>query len=479
MTPTAEQTAIVEACRLRSRNLLVEARAGAAKTTTLKLIAAATPECDTLALAFNREIARTLAEEMPAHVTAKTFHSLGLNSLKSYIGKWPKTVKGKVYGLLKEFADKLEDQEERKEIYDDFSLLLKTIGAAKAAGYLGASPPSGATELTSREDFYEDQQYELSPIQVEAVDTVLHHSLRQSLGGVVDFDDMVLCAAVIKGCSFDRYDMVLVDEAQDLNMVQHAMLRKIVRSRTFFVGVGDPFQAIYGFRGAEENSMRILGQMFDCETKYLTTSFRCSKSIVENVHWRAPDMRWPTWASTGSVRNLASWKLSSIEDGDVIICRNNAPLFSLAIKLLRNGQYPEIAGRDMVKGLIKKMKGIGSGKTPRDEALILLDHWAEKEAKKLRDHRLLADMKECMAVFIGETETLAAAMAFAEAIADRAGRIQLMTGHKAKGLEWPKVYFLDAALCKQKGQDPNIRYVIETRAKEELIYVNLDELVED
>jgi ATP-dependent exoDNAse (exonuclease V) beta subunit len=52
------------------------------------------------------------------------------------------------------------------------------------------------------------------------------------------------------------------------------------------------------------------------------------------------------------------------------------------------------------------------------------------------------------------------------------GRIKLMTGHKAKGLEFNRVFFLDRYLLQKKGQDLNVRYVIETRAREALYYVD-------
>jgi superfamily I DNA/RNA helicase len=51
------------------------------------------------------------------------------------------------------------------------------------------------------------------------------------------------------------------------------------------------------------------------------------------------------------------------------------------------------------------------------------------------------------------------------------GRIKLMTGHRSKGLEYDRVFFLDQFLLKKEGQDPNVRYVIQTRARESLFYV--------
>jgi ATP-dependent exoDNAse (exonuclease V) beta subunit len=67
--------------------------------------------------------------------------------------------------------------------------------------------------------------------------------------------------------------------------------------------------------------------------------------------------------------------------------------------------------------------------------------------------------------------TLNEILAWIETLQKQKGRIKLMTGHKSKGLEFEQVYFLDAQLISDKGQDPNIRYVIQTRAKDTLTYI--------
>jgi ATP-dependent exoDNAse (exonuclease V) beta subunit len=53
-----------------------------------------------------------------------------------------------------------------------------------------------------------------------------------------------------------------------------------------------------------------------------------------------------------------------------------------------------------------------------------------------------------------------------------------MTGHKSKGLEFNRVWFLDPGLCRiDRDQDANIKYVIETRAKDFLAYVSTETFV--
>jgi len=52
------------------------------------------------------------------------------------------------------------------------------------------------------------------------------------------------------------------------------------------------------------------------------------------------------------------------------------------------------------------------------------------------------------------------------------GTIQLLTGHKAKGLEFGDVYHLDPWLCKDSEQDRNLSYVISTRSQDRLTEVD-------
>lgn len=231
-------------------------------------------------------------------------------------------------------------------------------------------------------------------------------------------------------------------------------------------------QAIYGFRGADSASMTSLKNLFDAPNLYLTTSFRCSKAVCINAQWRAPDMRYPEWAAEGSVQHRTIWSVADIPDEAAILCRNNAPLFSMAIQLLRAGRHPELKGRDMLASVLTKMKKLGRADTKREALLPKIEKLREQLRKKQRDQRLADDTIECILVFVNETDTLGAAMAFAEAIATREGRIKLYTGHGAKGLEFDTVLFLDQHLLDiKRGQDANVKYVIETRAKRDLIYV--------
>lgn len=81
-----------------------------------------------------------------------------------------------------------------------------------------------------------------------------------------------------------------------------------------------------------------------------------------------------------------------------------------------------------------------------------------------------------MLVFAHHGRSLGEAIAYAEHLFRQKGTIQLLTGHKAKGLEWNTVFHLDPFLIKDGEQELNLRYVISTRAMNELYEIDSREI---
>jgi len=98
---------------------------------------------------------------------------------------------------------------------------------------------------------------------------------------VIDFDDMLYLPLRSK-CTFDKKNYVFVDEAQDTNGVQRALLRRMLAPPPHgrLIAVGDPSQAIYGFRGADANAMSALREEFSAVVMPLSVSYRCSRAVV-------------------------------------------------------------------------------------------------------------------------------------------------------------------------------------------------------
>lgn len=471
MTPTDEQRACIDAALSTGDNLLIRALAGASKTTTLVWMAEALKGKSILCLAFNVRIVKTMTERLPAGTVCKTFNGLGHGVWGECNGRVSIDT-SKVYKIVSKMINALE-RKEKDRAWKSFADIMKTVELGKAYGWLPETVKRKGL-FESDNDFFDSLDEEPSALERMLIHDATMVSLDQCLKErVFDFSDQILMSTLYP-CLFPRYDVVLVDEAQDLSPLNHAMLKKLcVKSR--LIAVGDEHQAIYGFRGAAENGMDALARAFSMKELTLSTSFRCPKSVVAESFWRTPHMRWPDWAKDGEVRTLQDWNATTVPDGGAILCRNNAPLFGIAIKLLKNGRYPQLIGNDIGKYLLKVMAKFGDKSMRKDDVLAAIERWRAEKLAKARNAGKVHDQALCLQIFAQQGDTLGDMMAYAQYLFDSQGPIQLCTVHKAKGLEYDHVYILDKELMdRSRDQDANVEYVAITRAKETLTYVKSD-----
>lgn len=99
--------------------------------------------------------------------------------------------------------------------------------------------------------------------------------------GYIDFNDLELAGIeLFKKIDCSKiYDYVMVDEIQDSSSVDIDLLKSLKISN--MMAVGDPFQSIYGFRGASSTNTNDFKNAFSADTMYLSKNFRSHKSIIE------------------------------------------------------------------------------------------------------------------------------------------------------------------------------------------------------
>jgi superfamily I DNA/RNA helicase len=471
-TPTAEQELIIAAAKETQDNLIVQALAGAAKTSTLILIAEALPAVQILALSFNKRIQMEMKERLPSNCTPLTLNSLGHRSWGSAIGRKLVLESDKMYNILSAEVANFGPAE-RKALGDSFAEILKLLSFAKQCGYIPDGHYERGKRLMTDIEFFSHIEQKLNDVQEGLIRSCIIASIAAAMKGEIDFDDQVYMPTLFHG-TFPRYPLVLVDEAQDLSALNHAMLRKLVKGR--IIAVGDSRQAIYGFRGAHANSMALLAETFQMRELTLSLSFRCPRRVVEHAQFHAPHMRYTDWAEDGSVEHLTEWCADDIPQSATIICRNNAPLFRAAVRLLKNGRNVELGSKDIVKSLSKIMQKFGDRSLDKVEVLLKIDSWIAREKNKTRKsaHGGIEDRGECMRVFALQGDTLGDALAYAHHLANSSGPVKLLTIHKSKGLEFDHVFFLDNELLGNDEQETNLRYVGITRAKKTLSYIDSD-----
>ena len=477
--PTDEQSAFLRAGLDTNENLIVNALAGAAKTSTIVMLANQPLMMKTasLCLAFNKKIADEMASRLPSVCVSLTLNALGHRVWSQSIGVRCRPSSKKNYTIFGEVVGK-ERKDLQTRLFENTSEHLKTIAFAKSCGYVPDScARPGQKALMGDDEFFSHLPEQLLDFEEGIIRKCILESIERSYSGDIDFDDQIYMPSCFPS-KFPQYPLTIIDEAQDLSSLNHHMLAQIVRQKRL-IAVGDPCQAIYGFRGAHQNSMDLLKERFHMREFTLSTSFRCPKAVIDAAKWRAPHMNAPSWAKPGTVKELFRWGVEDLPSDAVIICRNNAPLFSCAIKLLIDGRYPTIVGRDIGKQILKTLKKIS-----RDSSIPTVDVRNELQAEEIkrlsraRTHAKggIKDFFQCLRIFCQHGDTLGDIIAYADHVINMEGTIKLMTGHKAKGLEFENVYILDKQLLdldNDESQDRNLYYVMQTRSMNNLYYIEL------
>jgi DNA helicase-2/ATP-dependent DNA helicase PcrA len=99
----------------------------------------------------------------------------------------------------------------------------------------------------------------------------------------IDYDDLLIEA--IKNHGFNqRYDHILIDEFQDTNMLQLKLLETLIKEKTHVFAVGDPDQSIYKFRGAVPNIVSRFIKSLNATTLTLDINYRCDYSIIDHAN---------------------------------------------------------------------------------------------------------------------------------------------------------------------------------------------------
>lgn len=157
-------------------------------------------------------------------------------------------------------------------------------------------------------------------------------------------------------------------------------------------------------------------------------------------------------------------------------------MFALGFAFLAAGRPVNFNGKDLGFQIEKEMRSLSGGNNIFKTALIqLLDEKIERTAEDLRER--LWDIREIIEAIPGE-DTDAVSRNLSALLSAPSGDVTLSSIHGSKGLEWGKVYFLDrwripsryATTEEQIQQEMNLSYVGVTRAKLDLVYINLDGL---
>lgn len=492
-----QQSALFDWVREGRGSTFMQARAGTGKTTTLIGVCEVLRDIDELGsvamAAFNTKIVAEVKEKLAKaefswkDVSVKTFHGHGYGPLR------------KVYP--KAFLD-TDGRAKRDELLklaavppsmDAFCTHLVSLAKNAAIGVFRPIEDTSAwLELVEHHDLADDLERPGDlQMAVEKARLMLHHS-NDICHRLLNFDDMIY-VPVLRQLRFWQNRWVLVDEAQDTNAIRRAMARMMLRGDGRSIWVGDDRQAIYGFTGADADSIKRIQAEFGCDVHPLTLTYRCARKVVAEAQRFVPDIEAHESNEEGTVRTIHE---SSLLDGsqvlgatDAILCRKTAPLVSTAFALIKRGVACHVEGREIGAGLLKLAKRWKTVKSI-DALRTKLEEWCEKEVvkfmakkKEVKAEQVRDRVDTLLALMDGCPDLACVEKKINDMFADDAPTLTLSTVHRSKGREWPRVFvlgrrqFMPSTFARQAWQlvqEDNLIYVACTRAKNELVYVDVD-----
>ncbi len=499
--PSPNQSKIFAWTRDAAGSAIIEAVAGSGKTTTLIQMLPLTTG-HVAFMAFNRKIVDEITAKVTDmdssvrdRVTVTTTHAGGWKAYRTAY----KRVKldAKKSGIM---FDRLRGANPLH-----FEFAIKAVSLAKQGGigiFCKIDDRAAWQAMVDHFDLENILPGDGSVPTEHAIDTAiaLLRISNENADSIADFDDMIYIT-VLRGLRIDQHDWVFIDEAQDTNATRLALAKMMLAPGGRLVAVGDPAQAIYGFAGADSESLARIQREFNAITLPLTVSYRCPTSVVTEAQQWVSHIIAHESAPTGTVATIEAdtfWKdyAAGLNVDDFILCRNNAPLVSAAYRLLSMNVACIIEGRDIGQGLIKlatKWKKVRTIGKLRDRLENYRDTETAKALARGNESRAesIADQVGCLIVIMGtlpDDENVAVLRDRINSMfgdcepGQRPRCVTLSSIHKSKGRERKRVFWYGrntynpspyARQAWQIEQERNLCYVAATRAMDTLIYINI------
>jgi ATP-dependent DNA helicase Rep len=284
-----------EAVLHREGPLLVLAGAGSGKTRVIatkvaQLLATGIAPERIAAVTFTNKAAREMRERLrgtvgsdaAAALAVSTFHTLGLRILRELVASTHPQGCGAAAGLRRGFSILAADDartllaEPLRGVGPERDELIERV-AWRVSDWKSALLDPAAAGARAADAFER---------QAAAAYTDYERSLRAY--NAVDFDDLISLPARVLGSDAEvrrdwraRYDHILVDEYQDTNAAQYALLKLLAGKEGGFTVVGDDDQSVYAWRGARPENLRDLAADYPAlKVVKLEQNYRCSNRIL-------------------------------------------------------------------------------------------------------------------------------------------------------------------------------------------------------
>lgn len=494
-----EQLAIFDYAEHGILNLIIQAVAGAGKTTTLIECANRIGDDKTiLLLAHNRSTRDTLKAKIAEKKNVKvyTLHGLAWRMFTEHF----------------DFSPVIDDDKYRKYVNanlenissEEFKVLSAPTKMAYKANVFDLINKARHNLKQSEKEIKKlaTKKYGMTLIADECklVADVLKWGLTETQ--VVDYQDLLWFPSEF-GYFTKKYlaDIIMLDEAQDASIAQQDIVSRCFKRNTRLFSFGDRDQTINSWCGSDTEAFEHLKDtsMFRRDSKELplTTNYRCGKKIIEyakrytdnNIHARED-------AQDGTVNFDVS--LSEAKDGDMILCRNIAPLMNVYRNCVSLGKKVYFRGEELGKTL-KLSADCSDGNTIEEliksmkKRLIftwdLLSSEAGVDKREAMVNPIIISILDTIKTMENLPKTVETRLDLEKFINDifsdegKEG-IQLSTIHRAKGLEADNVFIICPSLLPSRlatmnweiEEEKHLQYVMCTRAKNNLNFVTEKEI---
>jgi superfamily I DNA/RNA helicase len=504
-TWSPQQEAFISWAQDGRGSCVLEAVAGSGKTTTV-LAAALKMKGTTAIVAFNKSIANEIVEKLEdlgvswQQVKGGTVHSFGFAAYRKF-RPGVRVDDKKVVTAVDAAA--LSSQ----FLKYHGSKVVRLVGLAKQAaiGVLGAIDDDSLWyDIIEHHDIMDTRERDGDQAPPCSEKDLIENARYFLLWSnheldTIDFNDMIYLPLLLK-LRFFQYDNVFIDEAQDTNPARRALARAILKKGGRLIAVGDRHQAIYGFTGADNDSLEQIKRDFNAIEMPLTVTYRCPKAVVSFARQWVDHIEAHDTAPEGQVTSMDQAYFDSLPASELtadtaILCRLNKPLVRTAFALIRRKVACKVEGRDIGQGLKKLATRwkVTTLENLEDRLEKYLDAETTKLLAKKQEAKLaqVEDQVETLRVIMDQCRSeqkygMVDLLDWIDSLFadDVRGVLTLSSIHKSKGREWERVLWLNReSTCPspwarqqwQMDQEVNLMYVAATRAKSVLVDLSIPE----
>jgi DNA helicase-2/ATP-dependent DNA helicase PcrA len=478
------------------------AGAGSGKTTTItrriaqQVASGAFAPQQIMAVTFTDKAAGELKQRLAslgaAGVRASTFHSAALRQLRHF------------------------SPEPVGKILPSKALALRQIANSLPAPYKFRPAGDLATEIEwaknrriGVERYAVEADGREPPIPVDLMLRVFREYERRKAGeGLIDFEDLLELTVQM----FERdggaretfraqYRAFTVDEYQDVNLLQQALLDLWLGERDDLCVVGDDYQSIYSFTGAgPEHLLGVPARFPQALVVRLEENYRSTPQVLALANKLVPNLGgaektlrptlaagdepvvrpYPTAEDEGDAIVAEIRRLGEPLEEIAILARTNARLTDFEELLHEAGipfQGSSLLERDAARRITRRLERSGEDAAGAVRAAALDAGWLEQLPDKLGDREVvrqtdLARIVQLAAEFDGDAASFVADLRRRfDSGGDGARGVNLLTLHRAKGLEFEAVFI--PRLQEKELPSKQARTPSEIAEERRLLYVGM------